>query len=243
MNNLDTPRQNYLLRALPTNVYERIFPYLERVSLLNGRILYEPGEELHYAYFPTTCIVSKFMYAQNGGSTEIAGVGNEGVIGIFHFMGGKSMPNRAIVRSQGYAFRLRKQIFLQEFKRLPEKTNEESFHYLMLRYTQTLITQMAQTVVCNRHHSIRQRLCRWLLTTLDRLPSNELSITQELIANMLGVRREGITEAAQKLQSEGLIEHHRGHIIVLDRAGIEDRACECYQVVKVEADRLFHCVH
>lgn len=243
MNNLDTPRKNYLLSASPINVYERIFPHLERVSMSNGKILYEPGEELSYAYFPTTCIVSKFVYTQNGGSTEIAAIGNEGVIGIFHFLGGKSMPNRAVVRNQGCAFRLPRHIFLKEFEHLPEEPNDESFHFLMLRYTQTLITQVAQTAVCNRHHSIEQRLCRWLLTTLDRMPSDELIITQELIANMMRVRREGITEATQKLQLAGLIEHHRGHITVLDRAGVEDRACECYQVVKVETNRLLHCVH
>jgi CRP-like cAMP-binding protein len=243
MNNLNTPRQNYLLSALPTNIYERISPHLERVSLPNGKILYEPGEELPYAYFPTTCIVSKFIYTQNGGSTEIASVGNEGIVGIFLFMGGKSMPNWAVVRSQGCAYRLRKHIFLQEFEHLPQRPNDESLHHLMLRYSQALITQVAQTAVCNRFHSIDQRFCRWLLTTIDRQVSDELIITQELIANMLGVRREGITEAAQKLQLEGLIEHRRGHITVLDRAGVEGRACECYQVVKVETDRLLHCVH
>lgn len=243
MNNLDNPRQNYLLSTLPADVYARIFPHLESVLLINGKILYEPGEELLYAYFPTTCIVSKFIYTKNGGSTEIAAIGNEGIIGVSLFMGGKSMPRWAVVRNQGCAYRLPRHVFLNEFERLPEKPNDESFHYLMLRYTQTLMTQVAQTAICNRFHSIDQRFCRWLLTTVDRQTSDELTITHELIANMLGVRREGITEAAQKLQLKGLIEHHRGHITVLDRAGIEDLSCECYQVVRVETDRLIHCVH
>jgi len=186
MNNLDNPRQNHLLSALPENVYARIFPHLESVLLINGKILYEPWEELFYAYFPTTCIVSKFVFTKNGGSTEIAAIGNEGVIGVSLFMGGKSMPHWAAVRNQGCAYRLPRQVFLKEFEHLPEKPNDESFHYLMLRYTQVFMTQVAQTAVCNRFHSIDQRFCRWLLTTLDRQSSDELIITQELIANMLG---------------------------------------------------------
>jgi CRP-like cAMP-binding protein len=197
-----------------------------------GKVLYESGDELHYAYFPTTCIVSKLYVMENGASAEIAVVGNDGLIGIALFMGGGSMPNRAVVRSAGYAYRLRAHLLMQEFDR------SGGLHGVLLRYTQALITQMAQMAVCNRHHSVNQQLCRWLLLTLDRLPSNEVSITQELIASMLGVRREGVTEAAGKLQKDGLIVYSRGHIQVLDRPGLEARVCECYQVVQSESSRL-----
>ncbi len=202
-----------------------------------GEVLYESGADLHYAYFPTDCIVSLLYVMENGASAEIAIVGNEGIIGVALFMGGGSMPNRAVVQSAGYAYRLRAALLKQEISR------NESLLLLLLRYTQALITQMAQTAVCNRHHSVDQQLCRWLLLSLDRLSSNELTMTQELIANMLGVRREGVTEAAGNLQRAGLIEYSRGHITVLDRPGLETRVCECYQVVKTEFDRLLPELH
>ncbi|MGR8941815.1 MAG: Crp/Fnr family transcriptional regulator [Gammaproteobacteria bacterium] len=231
------PRQNHLLDALPTEVWERLSPHLEWVPMPLGHVLYESGDELLYAYFPTTCIISLLYVMANGASAEIAMVGNEGIIGVALFMGGRTMPNRAIVQSAGYAYRLRGYLLLQEFDRSGGRRNG-ALHHLLLRYTQALITQMAQTTVCNRHHSVDQQLCRWLLLSLDRLSANELTMTQELIANMLGVRREGVTEAAGKLQRAGLIEYHRGHITVLDRPGLEARVCECYQVVKTESDRL-----
>jgi CRP-like cAMP-binding protein len=197
-----------------------------------GDVLCESGDHLHYAYFPTTAIVSLLYVIENGASAEIAVVGNEGLIGVALFMGGKTMPNWAVVQSAGYAYRLRGALLQQEFNRYG------ALHHLLLRYTQALITQMAQMAVCNRHHSVSQQLCRWLLLNLDRLPSNELSMTHELIANLLGVRREGVTEAAGKLQRRGLIQYSRGHITVLDRAGLEAQVCECYEVVKKEFDRL-----
>ncbi|MDP3332342.1 MAG: Crp/Fnr family transcriptional regulator [Methylococcaceae bacterium] len=232
MNSTHSPKQNHLLAALPEEEYEFLFPHLEAVKMPLGEVIYESGGELRYVYFPSTCIVSLLYVMENGSSAEIAVVGNEGIIGIALFMGGGSMPNRAVVQSAGHAYRLKGSLIKKEF------AQNGPMMRLLLRYTQALITQMAQTAVCNRHHSIDQQLCRWLLLSLDRLPSNKLTMTQELIANMLGVRREGVTEAAGKLQEAGLINYSRGQIIVLDRAGLEERVCECYQVVKTETDRL-----
>lgn len=227
-----SPWQNHLLDALPTVEYEPLFPYFELVQMPLGKVLYESGDELRHAYFPTTCIVSLLYVMENGASAEIAVVGNEGVIGVALFMGGGTMPNRAVVQSAGYAYRLPAPMMQQECSR------NGPLLRLLLRYTQALITQMAQTAVCNRHHSVDQQLCRWLLLSLDRLASDELTMTQELIANMLGVRREGVTQAAGKLQQAGLIDYRRGRIKVLDRPGLEARVCECYHVVKKEFDRL-----
>jgi CRP-like cAMP-binding protein len=226
------PRENNLLAALPEEDYARLLPQLELVPLPLGKVLYESNSELRHVYFPTTAIVSLLYVMLDGASAEIAVVGNEGIIGVALFMGGETMPNRAVVPSAGHAYRLEGQLLKQEFNRSGE------LQHLLLRYTQALLTQMAQTAVCNRHHSLDQQLCRWLLLSLDRLSSNELVMTQELIANMLGVRREGVTESAGNLQSAGLIDYHRGHITVLDRAGLEARTCECYAVVKNEFDRL-----
>ena len=192
---------------------------------------------MRYPYFPTTFIVTLLYIMENGASTEVAVIGNEGMIGVALFMGGSTMPNRAVVQSEGYAYRLRAHLLIQQFDRSGGRRSGV-FHHLLLRYTQALITQMAQTAACNRHHSVDQQLCRWLLLSLDRLTSDELIMTQELIANMLGVRREGVTEAAGRLQKAGLIDYRRGHITVLDRPGLEARGCECYQVVKTESDRL-----
>jgi CRP-like cAMP-binding protein len=197
-----------------------------------GQVLYESGATLSHVYFPTSAIISLLYVMENGASAEIAVVGNEGIVGISLFMGGESTPSRAVVQSAGVGFRLRAQLMKEEFNRAGPVL------HLLLRYTQALITQMAQTAVCNRHHSLDQQLCRWLLLSLDRLQDNELVMTQELIANMLGVRREGVTEAALKLQQDGLIKYARGRISVLDRAGLEKRTCECYVVVKKEYDRL-----
>jgi CRP-like cAMP-binding protein len=227
-----SPRQNHLLAALPTAEYERLYPDLELVPLPLGQVLYESGDQLQHVYFPTVSIVSLLYVMADGASAEIAVVGNEGMIGIALFMGGETMPNRAVVQSAGHAYRLKGQFLKEEFNRAG------ALQHLLLRYTQALLTQMSQTAVCNRHHSVDQQLCRWLLLSLDRLPSNELIMTQELIANMLGVRREGVTEAAGKLQSAGLIHYSRGRITVLDRLRLEARACECYQVVKTEFNRL-----
>lgn len=227
-----SPQQNHLLAALPTEVQDRLTPYLELLSLPLGKVIYESGDALRHVYFPTDSIVSLLYVMENGASAEISVVGNEGLVGVAVFMGGESTPSRAIVQSAGHAYRLRGQRFKDEFNR-----HGEMLH-LMLRYTQALITQMAQTAVCNRHHSIDQQLCRWLLLSLDRLPSNQLTMTQELIANMLGVRREGVTDAAGKLQRLGVIEYSRGHIEVLDRPQLEQLSCECYAVVKTETDRL-----
>jgi len=226
------PRQNHLLDALPETEFERLLTHLELVTMPLGNVLYESGGRLDYVYFPTTCIISLLYVMENGASAEIAVVGNEGIVGVALFMGGQTMPNRAVVQSAGYAYRLRGPLMQQEFDRYGVLMR------LLLRYTQALITQMAQTAVCNRHHSVDQQLCRWLLLSLDRLATDDLVMTQELIANMLGVRREGVTEAAGKLQQAGLIEYRRGHITVLDRPGLEARVCECYQVVKTEFDRL-----
>ena len=226
------PGQNYLLRALPAAESERLFPHLELVSMPLGSVLYESGSTLRHVYFPTTSIVSLLYVMEDGASAEIAVVGNEGMVGVALFMGGETTPSRALVQSAGFAYRLKGQFLKEEFHRAA------ALQYLLLRYTQALLTQMAQTAVCNRHHSVDQQLCRWLLLSLDRLPSNKLSMTQELIANMLGVRREGVTEAAGKLQADGLIHYSRGHITVLDRPRLERQSCECYQVVKREFDRL-----
>ncbi|UZJ57971.1 Crp/Fnr family transcriptional regulator [Pseudomonas sp. KU26590] len=226
------PQQNHLLGALPKEIQARITPHLEWVALPLGMVIYESGDSMRHVYFPTDSIVSLLYVMQNGASAEISVVGNEGLVGVALFMGGESTPSRAIVQSAGHAYRLQGQLFKDEFNR-----HGDMLH-LMLRYTQALITQMAQTAVCNRHHSIDQQLCRWLLLSLDRLPSNQLTMTQELIANMLGVRREGVTEAAGKLQRMGVIEYCRGHIKVLDRPRLEQLSCECYAVVKTETDRL-----
>jgi CRP-like cAMP-binding protein len=232
MSSPHTPHQNHLLDALPAGDYERIASHLELIAMPLGDVLYESGAKLQNVYFPTTCILSLLYVLEDGASAEIAVVGNEGILGISLFMGGDTTPSRAVVQSAGHAFRLRADLLKDEFGRFGPTM------HLLLRYTQALITQMAQTAVCNRHHSIDQQLCRWLLLSLDRLASNELSMTQELIGNMLGVRREGVTEAAGKLQRAGLIHYQRGQITVLDRAGVEARCCECYQVVKAEFDRL-----
>ena len=227
-----SPNQNHLLAALPAAEFERLSPHLELVPMPLGEILYEPGGQLQHAYFPTTAIVSLHYVMASGASAESAGVGNEGVVGIALFLGGNTTPSSAVVQTAGHAYRLERSKLLQEFNRAG------SMQRLLLRYTQALITQMMQAAACNRHHSIEQQLCRWLLLTLDRLPSNELVMTQELVASMLGVRREGITEAAGKLQRAGLISYRRGHIEVLDRSGLETHACECYAVVKKEISRL-----
>lgn len=226
------PSQNHLLAALPTAEFEALAAHLELVPMPLGEILYEPGEKLQYAYFPTTSIVSLHYVTESGASAETAGVGNEGVVGISLFMGGESTPSSAVVQTAGHAYRLKGQLLRDEFCRAG------LMQRLLLRYTQALLTQMAQTAVCNRHHSLEQQLCRWLLLTLDRMPTNELIMTQELVASILGVRREGITEAAGNLQRAGFISYRRGHIAVLDRSGLETRACECYAVVKKELDRL-----
>jgi CRP-like cAMP-binding protein len=226
------PRNNHLLSALPQPDLERISPRLEPVKLPLGEALYESGDQLSHVFFPTTAIVSLLYVMENGASAEIAVVGNEGIVGIALFMGGETMPNRAVVQSAGSAYRLKGSLLKTEFNR------GGALQHLLLRYTLAMLTQMAQTAVCNRHHSVDQQLCRWLLLSLDRLPSNELSMTQELIANMLGVRREGVTEAAGKLQEAGLINYRRGLITVLDRPGLEARVCECYDVVRKEFLRL-----
>jgi CRP-like cAMP-binding protein len=226
------PQQSHLLSVLPESEKKRLRPHLELVPLPLGNAIYESGDELNHVYFPTTSIVSLLYELENGSSAEIAVVGNEGVVGIALYMGGDTMPNRAVVQSAGHAYRLQGRMLKQEFNRAG------ALQHLLLRYTLAMLTQMAQTAVCNRHHSIDQQLCRWLLLSLDRLPSNELTMTQELIANMLGVRREGVTEAAGKLQSAGLIHYNRGRITVLDRPGLESRVCECYNVVRKEFNRL-----
>lgn len=227
-----SPNQNHLLAALPTAEFERMAPHLEPVEMLLGDVLYESGGLLQHVYFPTTAILSLHYIMENGSSSEIAGVGNEGVLGISLFMGGDTTPSRAVVQTAGQGYRLKVQLMVQEFNRAGP------MQQLMLRYTQALITQMSQTAVCNRHHSLVQQLCRWLLLTLDRMPTNELIMTQELVASMLGVRREGVTEAARKLQQAGVIRYRRGHITVLERSGLESQVCECYAVVKKEFARL-----
>ena len=226
------PRQNRLLAALPVAQFARWLPELESVTMPLGKSLYESGGTLSHSYFPTTSIVSLLYVMENGSSAEIGVVGNEGIVGIALFMGGQTTPSRAIVQSAGEGFRLKASLLLEEFNRAGPVL------HLLLRYTQALITQMAQTAVCNRHHSLDQQLCRWLLLSLDRLNSNQLVMTQELIANMLGVRREGVTEAAGRLQHAGVISYRRGEITVLDRERLHQRSCECYSVVKKEYDRL-----
>ena len=226
------PNQNHLLAALPTAEFDRLLPHLELTPMLLGDVLYEPGGQLQHAYFPTSAIVSLQYVTESGASAETAGVGNEGVVGISLFMGGNTTPSSAVVQTAGYAYRLERRQLMLEFDRAGPTQR------LLLRYTQALITQITQTAVCNRHHSVEQQLCRWLLLTLDRVPTGELVMTQELVASMLGVRREGITEAAGKLQQAGLIRYRRGHISVLARAGLEARTCECYAVVKTEIHRL-----
>jgi CRP-like cAMP-binding protein len=225
-------RKNHLLAALPEIEWKLWAPSLERVQMPLGQVLYEPGIVLHHVYFPITSIVSLLYVMENGASAEIAVVGNEGLVGVSLFMGGESTPSRAVVQSAGIGCRLKSQLMMNEFNKAGPVL------HLLLRYTQALITQMAQTAVCNRHHSLDQQLCRWLLLSLDRLQGDELVMTQELIANMLGVRREGVTEGALKLQKAGLIQYARGRITVLDRRGVESRTCECYAVVKREYDRL-----
>ena len=227
-----SPNQNHLLAALPTAEFERLAPRLELVPMLLGETLYEPGGQLQYVYFPTTAIISLLYVMESGISAEIAGVGNEGVLGISLFMGGDTTPSSAVVQTGGHGYRLQGKLLKEEFNRAG------LMQRLLLRYTQALVTQMFQTGACNRHHSIEQQLCRWLLLTLDRLPTNELVMTQELVASALGVRREGITEAAGNLQRAGFIRYRRGHISVLKRSGLEAGACECYAVVKKELGRL-----
>jgi CRP-like cAMP-binding protein len=227
-----SPSQNHLLAALPAAEFERLSPYLERVELRLGEVLSESGGTLQHAYFPTTAIVSLHYVMENGASAEVAGVGNEGMVGISLFMGGQTTLNRAVVQTAGDSYRLPSRLLMQEFNRSGLMLR------LLLRYTQALITQTAQTAACNRHHSVLQQLCRWLLLTLDRMPSNDLIMTQELVAGMLGVRREGVTEAAGKLKDLGVISYRRGHITVLSRALLNDHVCECYQVVKSEFARL-----
>jgi len=226
------PEENHILAALAATERERLFPHLERVEMPLGGVLYESGDTLRHMYFPTDCIVSLLYVLEDGASAEIAVVGNEGAIGVALFMGGETTPSRAIVQSAGAAYRLTGKRIKDEFNR------HGQLHHVLLRYTQSLITQMAQTAVCNRHHSVHQQLCRWLLLSLDRLPSNKLTMTQELIANMLGVRREGVTEAAGRLQHLDVIRYSRGEITVLDRSKLEQLSCECYAVVKTETDRL-----
>jgi len=228
----DDFRKNRLLAALPPPEWSRWAPMLERVDMPLGQVIYESGVALNYVYFPINAIVSLLYVMENGASAEIAVVGNEGIVGVSLFMGGESTPSRAVVQSAGLGCRLKAALMKTEFDKAG------AVLHLLLRYTQALITQMAQTAVCNRHHSLDQQLCRWLLLSLDRLQGTELVMTQELIANMLGVRREGVTEGALKLQKAGLIKYTRGHITVLDREGLESRTCECYAVVKREYDRL-----
>ncbi|MEO7062397.1 MAG: Crp/Fnr family transcriptional regulator [Dokdonella sp.] len=233
---VDDPRKNQLLAALSANEWARWLPQLEPVNMPLGQVLYESGKRLAYVYFPTTSIVSLLYVMEDGASAEIAVVGHEGIVGISLFMGGESTTSRAVVQSGGQGFRLKARVMMEEFNRAGPVL------HLLLRYTQALITQMAQTAVCNRHHSLDQQLCRWLLLSLDRLDSNQLVMTQELIANMLGVRREGVTEAAGRLHKAGVIEYQRGRITVIDRNRLEQRTCECYAVVKKEYDRLLPMV-
>lgn len=226
------PRQNHLLAALPAAQFENLAGHLQLIKMPLGMSAYESGIVHEYVYFPTDCIVSLLYVMEDGASAEIAVIGMEGMVGVSVFMGGETMANRAVVQSAGFAYRLQAKVLKEQFRL------GQVLQFLLLRYTQSLITQMKQTAVCNRHHTVDQQLCRWLLLSLDRIPGNELSMTQELIANMLGVRREGVTEAAGNLQKAGLIHYARGRITVVDRPGLEARVCECYQVVKTETDRL-----
>jgi len=234
MPELVSPKQNKLLAALPDADYQRIASQLELVSLPLGESIYESGDKIDYIHFPISCILSLLYVMKNGASAEIAVAGSEGLVGIALFMGGGSTPSRAVVQSAGHSYRMKGTTLKQEFD------TSHALQLCLLRYTQALITQMSQTAVCNRHHSVDQQLCRWLLLSLDRLSSNKLEMTQELIANMLGVRREGVTEAAGKLQAQGIIHYSRGHITVLNRSALESQVCECYQVVKTEYDRLLN---
>jgi CRP-like cAMP-binding protein len=226
------PKQNHLLAALPEAVYARLQPHLQATPLPLGRVIYEANKAMPYVYFPTDGIISLLYVMNDGASAEISVVGKEGIVGVALFMGGETTPSRALVQCEGHAYRLGADVLRSEFAR------GGPLQHLLLLYTQALITQMAQTAVCNRHHTVEQQLCRWLLLSLDRLPTNVLSMTQTLIANMLGVRREGVTEAAGKLQALGLINYGRGRITVTDRPGLEAHVCECYAVVKREFDRL-----
>lgn len=226
------PTGNRLLARLPQEEYERLLPHLEHVSFGLGEVVYESGGQMGHIYFPTTAIISLLYMMENGSSAEMGVAGNEGLVGIALFMGGNTVPNRAVVQSAGEAFRMKAQMLQEEFAR------GGMFQRLLLRYTQALMTQMSQTAVCNRLHTVEQQLCRWLLLSRDRLNSDELVMTQELIANMLGVRREGVTVAARRLQEQGLISYVRGRITLHDRSGLEATVCECYQVVKDEYDRL-----
>ena len=237
MPDIHSPRQNHLLDALPAAVRAHLFSQLELVPMGLGQSVSEPGTVMRYVFFPTTCIISLLYVMEDGASAEIAIVGNEGIVGVSLFMGGETTTSRAVVQSAGHAYRLSGQLLKDAF------FHAGPMQRLLLRYSQALLTQMSQTAVCNRHHRLDQQLCRWLLLSLDRLPSNELTMTQELIANMLGVRREGVTEAAGDLQRAGLIKYSRGKITVLDRPGLEARVCECYQVVKTEMDRLLPEIH
>ena len=232
MSSTQTPQINQILKTLGNETINEFFPDLELVELDLGNVLYESGERLSHVYFPTSAIISLLYVMENGSSAEIAVVGNEGMLGVSMFMGGDTTPSRAVVQSSGYGYRVKINQLKDGFEHNPDTM------HVLLKYTQALMTQITQTAVCNRHHSIDQQLCRWLLLSLDRLETNQLKMTQELIANMLGVRREGVTEAAGKLQRSGLIKYSRGLIEVLDRQGIEEKCCECYQVVKDEYDRL-----
>lgn len=236
-NDHHNPLENHLLAALPEEEYAHLLPNLQLVFLPLGEVLYEPGAKMRNVFFPVNAIVALLYVMEDGASAEIAVVGNDGLVGVSLFMGGETTPSRAVVQCAGYAFRLKGPLLMEEFNRSGGRRSG-ALQQLLLRYTQALITQMSQTAVCNRHHTLDQQFCRWLLVTLDRLSSNELVMTQELIANMLGVRREGITEAAGNVQRAGLIEYRRGHITVLNRAGLEARVCECYAVVKKESARL-----
>ena len=232
MNLAPRPNQNHLLGALPAAEFERLAAHLQLVPLPLGEMLYEPGAQLQHAYFPVSAIVSLHYVMESGASGSVAGVGNEGMVGVSLFMGGNTTPSSAVVQTAGHAYRLERRVLKQEFER------SGPMQRLLLRYTQALMTQMSQTAVCNRHHSVEQQLCRWLLVTLDRLPAGEVVMTQEMVAGMLGVRRESIAEAAGRLQQAGVIQSRRGHLAVLKRAGLETRACECYGVVKSEFGRL-----
>lgn len=229
---MQDPNQNHLLAALLDAGFDRLSPHLEVVPLLLGNVLCESGAKLDYVFFPTTAIISIHYLLENGGSSEIAGVGNEGMLGVSLFMGGQTTPSRAIIQTGGFGYRLPARVLIEEFDRGGPAMR------LLLRYTQALLTHMSQTSVCNRHHTVEQQLCRWLLLTLDRLGDKELTMTQELISHMLGVRREGVTEAAGRLQGHGYISYRRGHITVTNRAGLETQVCECYGVVKKEFTRL-----